>query len=131
MKIILFLIALSFAPVASAVTFGDAISFFTGLGEDFWSLVTIETPSMIERFFAWVLEIMVVWKFQALLSSTKLAWSVAAVILADMQLGSQLNSLIGFLPNDVQAAMVQLRIMDAIELIIQALVARFALDMVQ
>lgn len=110
---------------------GEFFSFITGIGEDFWSLTTESIPSMFERFLAWLLEWYVLAQIFAFKSALEISWNVASVILEDLALGSKLNVAIGFLPNDVQAALVQFRILDAIELIFQAYVTRFAMDLIR
>lgn len=116
---------------ASADTgLGAFFSEVVGIGEDFWTLTTDTTPSMIDRLTAWFLEYYVLMKIIAFKTALELSWSVAGVVLEDLALGSKLNMMLGFLPNDVQVALVELRILDAIELILQAYVARFSMDLI-
>ena len=130
-KILFIALLLLFPSYAFADTgIGEFFGWITGIGEDFWTLLTVKSPSMFERFWTWALEWYILAKLYGWISAVKVAWGVASVILADLALGSQLNSLMGFLPNDVQAALVQLKLLDAIEMLIQAFIARFAMNVI-
>ena len=127
--IVITLLILPFSAMADT-GIGAFFSYLVELGESFWNMATNSVPSMIERFFAWVLEWAVLIKAYLFYSSVQFAWGVSSVILEDIALGSQLNAAIGFLPQDLQAALIQLRLLDGVEIIIQALVARFAMDFI-
>jgi hypothetical protein len=130
-KIIFIAFILLFPTFALADTgIGNFFSWLTGIGDDFWTLITVKTPTLFDRFWAYLLEWLILAKIYMWISAAKISWGVASVIIADLALGSQLNSLMGFLPNDVQAALVQLKLLDAIEMIIQAFIARFAMSII-
>jgi len=120
------------SSTASADTgLGAFFSFVTGLGEDVWNLATNKTPSLLTRMYAYLVEWYVMVQVFAFAAAVEISWSVAGVILEDLALGSKLNAAISFLPNDVQAALTQLKILDAIELIIQAYVTRFTMELIR
>lgn len=130
MKYVIFAILLLPVPAFADTGIGAFFSWIVELGDSFWTLATDTAPSVIERFFAWVIEWAVMIKAYLFYQSIQFSWSVASVILEDIALGSQLNAALGFLPQDIQAALVQMRILDGVEIIIQAFVARFAMDFV-
>lgn len=127
--LLLLLAALLFITPASADSgLGSFFTWVAGIGEDFWLLVTQESPDMIDRFFAWVIEWAIYLKFQLELAAIKTAWNIAKVILTDLQFGNQLNALLALLPPDMQAAIMKLRILDGIEILINAMLTKFVLD---
>jgi len=130
-SLVLAVLIFGFSNNASADSgLGGFFSYVSGLGEDVWNLATVSTPNMIERMFAYLLQWYITVEFYLLKQALEFSWQISGVVLEDLALGSKLNNAISFLPNDVQAALVQMRILDGIELLLQAYVTRFTFDLI-
>lgn len=108
-------------------------AFFTGANKFFDDMALFfleDTPSMIQRFFAYIIEWAVYLKFYLQLEAVQFAWGVAKLILEDLAFGTQLQSMLAPLPQDVKATMASLRIMDALEILITAHVTRYVMELI-
>lgn len=97
--------------------------FFT----DVWAFLDEDLPNFFKRALAYIIEKITLMLITIELESIKLAWSVAESILENFQIGSKLASAANGLPQDVKAALVDMRFFDALNIIIQALVARYVM----
>lgn len=97
--------------------------------KELWSYFFDDVPSMMERFFAWAIIWLVKAKIYLQLESMKFAWGVAKVIIADLNIMSQITAQMGALPPDVRQALVDMRLFDAINLVLQAYVTKFVMGL--
>lgn len=61
------------------------------------------------------------------IQTMKLAWTTAKAIMENFQIASKLASAISVLPQDVKGGLVDLRILDGVNIVLQAYVARYVL----
>ncbi|KKK96221.1 hypothetical protein LCGC14_2664920, partial [marine sediment metagenome] len=94
---------------------------------DIWSFLDDDVPNFFERMLAYVVEKITLMKIAAQLEALKLAWSVAKTIMENFQLASKVLSAANGLPQDVKAALVDMRFFDGFNIIIQALLARYVM----
>ena len=57
----------------------------------------------------------------------KLAWTVAKAVFENFQIGSKLANAATALPRDVQAAIVDMRLFDGLNIVINAFIARYVM----
>ncbi|WP_064435452.1 DUF2523 family protein [Pseudoalteromonas neustonica] len=101
----------------------NAGDFFT----DIWTFFDNDVPNFFQRALNYIIEKIVLFKINAQIESLKFAWSVAKSILDNFQVASKIASAASALPQDVKAALVDMRLFDGVNIIIQALVARYVL----
>ena len=104
----------------AATTAGNFIS-------DFWDFFDNDVPNFFERALAYIIEKIVLFKINAQIESMKLAWSIAKNIIESFQVGSKIASAASGLPQDVKAALVDLRLFDGLNIIVQAFIARYVM----
>ena len=97
--------------------------FFT----DIWTFLDDDVPNFFERALAFTIEKITLMRIAAELEAMKLAWSVSKAILENFQVASKIANAANALPQDVKAALVDMRFFDGLNIIIQALVARYVL----
>lgn len=125
--VVLMLPAMAYAQESGlGAFFSGANQFFSDISDFFMH----DTPSMIQRAFAYLLEWGAYLKFYVQYESMKFAWGVAKLILEDLAFGTQLQQLLTPLPQDVKATLASFRVMDAIEILITAHVTRYVMDLV-
>ena len=95
--------------------------------DDFWSFFDEDVPNFLERSLAYILEKIVLFKITAQIEAMKLAWSVAKTVLESFEIGSKIAAAATALPRDVQAAIVDMRLFDGLNIIIQAFIARYVM----
>lgn len=98
-------------------------NFFT----DIWAFLDDDVPNFFERMIAYVVEKITLMRISAQLEAMKLAWSVAKAIMENFQLASKVLAAANGLPQDVKAALVDMRFFDGFNIIIQALLARYVM----
>lgn len=130
MKKLLF-ISLLFLPfLVLADTYEDAAGasqmVADGFG-DLWTYFFEDVPSLLQRIFNFVyekaFEIKLYFTQMALIAS----WTIAKEIIESFQIMSSITSSISGLPIDVRQALVDMRLFDALNLLLQAQVTRFVL----
>ena len=97
--------------------------FFT----DIWTFLDDDVPNFFERALAFIIEKVTLMRIAAELEAMKLAWSVSKAILENFQVASKIANAANALPQDVKAALVDMRFFDGLNIVIQALVARYVL----
>ena len=97
--------------------------FFT----DVWSFLEQDVPSFLRRLSNWVITQVTLFKINAQIETTKLAWGIAKAVAENFQIGSKIATAANALPLDVQAALVDMRLFDGVNIIVQALIARYVL----
>lgn len=126
-----FILVLLFTPLfASADTYQDAAGVAKSIGDyfsDFWDFFDNDVPNFFQRALTYILEKIVLFKINAQIEATKLAWSVAKAVFENFQIGSKLANAATALPRDVQAAIVDMRLFDGLNIVINAFIARYVM----
>ena len=95
--------------------------------KELWGFFFDDVPTMMQRFFAWAIIRLVKVKIYLQLESMKFAWGVAKVIIQDLNIMSQITAQMSGLPVDVRQALVDMRLIDALNLVFQAYVTKFVM----
>ena len=95
--------------------------------EDIWSFFDDDLPDFFKRALVYILEKITLFKISAQIEAMKLAWSVSKSVIESFQIGSKLASAASALPQDVKGALVDMRLFDGLNIIIQAFIARYIL----
>ena len=103
----------------------DVINYFS----DFWKAITDGIPSLFQRMAAWAIEAALLIQFYLYFEGMKFAWGVAKIILDDLSISSTLASFFGVLPSTTRAILIDIRIPDAINVILNAFVTRAVMRM--
>lgn len=134
-KLTLFtMLFLSFSALADTPRLGDDWSFgsfFTTVEHTFRfviDFITVDIPNFIDRFFAYLVEFIVLMKVTLLIYSAEAAFSVAKLILSDLGFIQLIEQFAGGIPPDIRNAAVQMKIFQAFNLIVEAYVARLVLS---
>ena len=94
---------------------------------DFWLVITEGVPSLFVRIGAWIFEAAIYLQLLLYFESIKFAWSVAKLVLEDLSISSTLGTFFSALPPTVRAILIDIRIPDAINVILNAFVTRAVL----
>lgn len=94
---------------------------------DIWDFFDKDVPEFFQRALAYIIKQVVLFQINAQIEAIKLAWSVSKEILESFQIASKIASTANALPQDVKAALVDLRFFDALNIIVQAFIARYVL----
>lgn len=122
-----FIPALAFASQTTYDGFGGAAQAMGDFFTDIWAFLDDDVPSFFERALAFIIEKITLIKIAAQIEAMKLAWSVAKAIMENFQVASKITSAVNALPQDVRAAIADMRILDGVNIIIQAYVSRYVL----
>lgn len=101
----------------------DVKDFFS----DIWLYLTEAIPAMFYRLGAWLVEGIVYVKVVMMYQSMMFSWNVAKVILEDLQVSSLLMSALGGLPPSLRAFITDCRIVDGINVVLNAYATRFVM----
>lgn len=130
-KFILFLLLLiPFAVLADTKTYEDLAGSSQMVADSFgeiWTFFFDDTPSMIDRFMAYVVEFVVYLKLVIWKAMLQSSWQIAKLILEDLAIMSQLLAQTNALSPDVTQALVDMRLFDALNLLLQAAMTRFVM----
>lgn len=113
-----------------ADTYQDTAGVAKSLGDyftDFWDFFDNDVPNFFQRALAYITEKIVLFKINAQIESMKLAWTVAKSIFENFQIGSKLANAASALPQDVKAAIVDMRLFDGLNIVINAYIARYVM----
>jgi len=130
MKKILFLLFVFVPFLAVGDTYQDAAGASQMVADSFsemWTFFFDDVPSMFQRATGWIIVWLVKAKIYAQLELMKYSWGVAKVIIADLNIMSQITSQMSLLPQDVRQALVDMRLFDGINLLFQAIMTRFVM----
>lgn len=116
------------------LAFGDTYQDIAGASQmvadsfsDMWEFFFDDVPSMLQRLTGWLIVWLVKAKIYAQLELMKYSWGVAKVIIADLNIMSQITSQISVLPQDVRQALVDMRLFDGLNLLFQAFMTKFVM----
>lgn len=128
--LILFLLILpviAFANESSYDGFEGAAKAMGDFFSDIWAFFDDDVPNFLERALTFILEKITLFVISAQIEAMKLAWAVSKSILDNFQIATKIANAVNALPQDVQAAISDMRILDGVNIIIQAFVARYVL----
>ncbi|MCU8094257.1 DUF2523 domain-containing protein [Shewanella sp. SM20] len=101
----------------------DVKDFFS----DIWAFFTEAIPDMFYRLGAWLVEAIVYVKVVMMYQSMMFSWNIAKVILEDLQVSQLLMSALGGLPPSLRAFITDCRIVDGINVVLNAYATRFVM----
>lgn len=131
MRIIFFVVfLLTFSFSVHAETYegvNGAFKMATHFVTDIWTFLETDVPDFITRFFAWFIEWIILAKLTVEYETIKFSWAVSKQVIENFQIGSKIAAASSALPRDVQAALVDMRAFDALNVVIQAYVSRFVM----
>ncbi|MDP2563760.1 DUF2523 family protein [Pseudoalteromonas marina] len=123
-----FVMATTTTPTEGALSGAQGAATVAGnFLSDFWDFFDNDVPNFFERALSYVFEKIVLFKINAQIESMKLAWSISKNIIESFQVGSKIASAASGLPQDVKAALVDLRLFDGLNIIVQAFIARYVM----
>lgn len=127
----LFFIFLFVPFLAAADTYtdiGGASQMVADSFTDLWDYMYTDVPDMIQRAIAYF----IMWSVKGKLEFYKMfipyAWGIAQVIIADLNIMSQITSNMSALPVDVRQAFIDMRLFDGINLLLHASVTKFVMN---
>jgi len=126
--VIFFLFAVPF--VVSADTYQDVAGTSQMMADsigDFWKYLFDDVPTLWDRFWAWVLVWYVKAKLFAYLELIRFSWAIGQVIIADLNIMSQITANISALPADVRQAFVDMRLFDGLNILMSAFMTKFVM----
>jgi hypothetical protein len=97
---------------------------------DFWALWETDLPNIFVRAYAWILQKSLEMKIYAQIELMKLSWAVAKEIINNFQIGSKITASLALLDSDTRQILIDLKIIDGFNLLLNAMVARFVMKMV-
>ncbi|MCJ8318746.1 MAG: DUF2523 domain-containing protein [Colwellia sp.] len=133
MKKIILIVLLLVPLAAAADTYQDAAGTSQMLADyidNMWTFLFSDVPTVIDRFMTWLLYYWVKMKLFAYYYFVKSAYGIAGTILADMNVMSQIASSMTLLPQDVRQMLVETRLFDGVNLLIQAWATKFVMRLI-
>ena len=127
---IFFFFLMLFSASSFADTYQDAAGTSQMLADsiaDAWSYIFDDVPTMWDRFFAWLVVWYVKAKLYAYLALIKFSWQVGQVIIADLNIMSQVTANIALLPADVRQAFIDMRLFDGINILFGSFMTKFVM----
>lgn len=106
----------------------EFINWVSGMFVDIHSFFTDGIPYIITRTLAYIVEIGLYVKIQGEIMMIKVGYSVAQQILQDFNISAILQPLMSSLPSSIQWFLFQSGMVDGMNMILHALVTRFALN---
>jgi len=107
----------------------DFIAIIGSIFESIWIFISVDIPNFFNRLLAYIIKYTVLLKFNTLIHTTEFAYSIATDILQTLNLTQIINASIGRLDSDLVQTLINIRFFDAAQLIIEACLTRFILNM--
>lgn len=95
--------------------------------DEMWTYFFDDIPTLFQRATGWFIVWSVKAKIYMQLELMQYSWGVAKVIIADLNIMSQITAKMALLPQDVKQALVDMRLFDGINLLFQAFMTRFVM----
>ncbi|MCL1164415.1 DUF2523 domain-containing protein [Shewanella chilikensis] len=126
---ILSLLLLPFAAFAaqSDSGFSGAFQSLIDFGTDIMNFFTIAVPNFLHRLTAWLFEAVIYIKFLLYVEAVKFSWQVAKLVIADLSISETIMASLSALPPTIKAVISDLRLIDAINVILNAHVTRWVM----
>lgn len=129
--IILLLLTIPFVVTAAQYqNTGGAFQMISDYFKTFQDLVFNDVPNMLQRFTAYVIELVIQAKLAAQLYAIEFAWGVAKQLLLNIGIMSEITAQIGALNQDVKQALVDMRLFDGLNIVLTAHMTRYVLGMI-
>ncbi|KZN58737.1 hypothetical protein N473_04700 [Pseudoalteromonas luteoviolacea CPMOR-1] len=125
--LIIFMLYMSTASATQYTGLDGWLDLISDFITDFWAFFDTDFPEFVIRFYAWAIEWATLLKLKLELQSIQFAWLVAKQILENFQVGSRIAAAASALPVDMQSALMDMRIFDGFNLIINAYVTRYVM----
>lgn len=87
-----------------------------------------DIPNLFHRFTAWIIVWMVKAQLYAQLELMKYSWSVAKVLISDLNIMTEINSQMSLLPEDLRKALSDMHFLDGLTLILNAYMTKFVMN---
>jgi len=130
-KIFLLIVLLPVSLYVSAADsnsgFGGAFQSLIDFATDIMNFFTIAVPSFFHRLTAWAFEAFIYIKFLLYIESIKFSWQVAKLIISDLSISETITSSLSSLSPTIRAVITDLRLIDALNVILNAYVTRMVL----
>ena len=97
--------------------------------EDLWTFFFTDTPNMIERFMAYMIQKFLELKLYAYAEFLKISYNVAKAMIENLNVMSTITSQMNLLPQDIQQAIAQTRLIDGFNILIQARLTKFIMGL--
>jgi hypothetical protein len=131
MKKILFLVCLLVPFLAFADTYediGGASQMVADSFGGFWTFFFEDIPSAMTDFMKFIMDKVLQIKLYFMIHFVKAAWLIAKEMLESLQIMSVITANVSLLPQDVRQAIVDMRLFEGFNLIVQAYVTRFVMN---
>ncbi len=128
--IFLFMFFVSFSAFSDTYTdLAGASQMVADSFDDLWTFFFTDTPNMIERAMAYLLQKFLEVKLYAYAEFLKLAYNMAKVMIENLNVMSTITNQMSLLPQDIQQAIVQSRLIDGFNILIQARLTKFIMGL--
>ena len=131
------LLCLLFMSISFSALAGDSnAGFFGFFGAieiffyDVMEFITVVIPTKITEFIFWFKLYMAYLKFYFILEALRFSHELALTFVQQLNISEVINIAISNLPNDLQKAASDMRVFDALSLIVEALITRFVYSVV-
>jgi len=94
----------------------------------FWTFLFEDVPSIMTDMFRFLMEIALEVRLYIMSHFVKAAWLIAKEMLESLQIMSTITANMNLLPQDVRQAVVDTRLFEGFNLIVQAYVTRFVMN---
>jgi len=134
MKNIIFCLFLFLPFMALGDTYQDAGGASQMVADSFgemWDFFFDDVPSMLQRLTGWLIVWVVKAKLYFQLEIIQYSWGVAKVIIADLNIMSQITAQMSLLPQDVRQACVDMRFFDGMNLLLNAYMTKFVMNFIR
>lgn len=120
--------AISDASGSGSWSFGGFFSEVEAFFEMIHNFIFTQIPLMFQRAVEYFYYYSILIKIKSIIFFMEISFGVAALFLADIGLASAMNSAVSALPQDMQALVSSLGLIRAINIVIEAYIARFVLQ---
>ncbi|MBQ4811296.1 DUF2523 domain-containing protein [Pseudoalteromonas luteoviolacea] len=125
--IIILMLYMSTATATQYSGFDGWMDLISDFITDFWEFFDTDLPELVKRFFVWVVQWFILLKLKIELQSIQFAWFIGKQILENFNIGSRIVSAASALPLDMQSALLDMRLFDALNIILNAHISRYVM----
>ncbi|WP_429065829.1 DUF2523 family protein [Aeromonas veronii] len=106
----------------------EFLNFISQIANDIHAFFTDGVPYIVSRTLAYIVEYGLYLKIQSEIMMIKIGFAVAHQIIQDLNISATLQPLLSSLPSGVRWFLAEFRILDGLNLVLHAIVARFTLN---
>ena len=131
MKKIILLLVLFIHFFAFSDTYEDVAGASKMVADEFsgfWDFFFEDIPSIITDLFKFLMETALEVKLFMMIHFVKASWAIAKEMIESLQIMSTIAANVNLLPQDVRQALVDMRLFEGFNLIVQAYVTRFVMN---